>query len=84
MHTVKLEIASIDNAVTSKQDDIDSLLKEISDNSKISCELEAQVKLLQWERRKEEVSIHTKIKRLLESHAVDIHVYHGGQLKKNG
>ena len=42
--------------------------------------LRSDVKYLAWEQRKEEVSIFTKVERILERHGVKIQVYHGGTL----
>ena len=40
----------------------------------------SNVKSIQWENRKKEVSIHTKIERILEKHGVTIQTFHGGSL----
>ena len=80
INTFKIEIAIIDDTLTTKKDNIDSTRKEISDSEDILNQLDSQVKLLQWDRRNEDISIHTKVKRILSRHGVVIQAYHGGSL----
>ena len=80
INAFKIEIANIDDTLTTKNDNIDSNRKEISDSEVILNQLDSQVKLLQWDRRTEDISIHTKVERILSKHGVVIQAYHGGSL----
>ena len=59
---------------------INTLTTSLQLKSKTINKLHSDVKDLAWERRKEEVSIFTKVERILESYGVKIQVYHGGTL----
>ena len=76
----KHDIKEIDNDIRQKQEDIDSLEKEITNELRDLEKAESTIKNMQWENRKKEVSIHTKIENILTSHGVTIQMYHGGLL----
>ena len=76
----KHDIKEIDTDLCQKKDDIDSLEKEIMNELHDLEKAESSVKNIQWENRTKEVSIHTKIKKILDSHGVTIQTYHGGSL----
>ena len=63
-----------------KKKDIESVEKEILTESNLLQKLYSEVKKLQWNRRTQEVSIHTKVERIFEKHGVKIKAYHGGTL----
>ena len=63
-----------------KKRDVESLDKQIISDSKLLEKAQSDVKDLLWNKRTQEVSIHTKIERILESHGVTIQCYHGGSL----
>ena len=77
---IKKEIKLNDDLLLLKKKDILSLSKEITNESKLLHKVESEVKAIQWSRRTQEVSIHTKIERIFESHGVKIQAYHGGNL----
>ena len=62
-------------------DNITSVEQTISEDQKQLLKIQSNdVAVLQWERRKKEISIHTKIERVLEKHGITIQAYHGGTL----
>jgi chromosome segregation ATPase len=77
---LKNDIKIIDAELRVKNDELDSLLKEIEKEQRELEKLESTVKDIQWDNRTKDVSIHTKIERILESHGVTIQTYHGGSL----
>ena len=76
----KKDIEAIDDVISSLTIDLDSLTKTIDDESKSISKLKSDIDSVQWERRKEEVSIHTQIERVFQKHKVTIQAYHGGSL----
>ena len=74
------DIKEIDTILYRKKEEVDSLEKEIVDQFNLLDKAELSVKSMQWESRRQEVSIHSKIERILESHGVTIQTYHGGNL----
>ena len=63
-----------------KKRDIESLDSEINLELTIMEKNQMDLKNLQWENRKTEVSIHTKIERIFEKHKIKIQAFHGGSL----
>ena len=80
LQTITEEIKFNDQDVISRKKEIESLSKQIIIDSKILIKAESDIKNMQWIKRTQEVSIHTKIERILESHGVTIQAYHGGSL----
>ena len=66
----------IDSELLAKKRDYDSLCKKIIADSKVLQKAESEVRNIQWIKRTQEVSIHTKIERILESYGVMIQAYH--------
>ena len=78
--TITDEIRSKDKDIVSQKKDIESLSKQIDIDTKFFFKTESDIKNMQWMKRTQEVSIHTKVERILESHGVTIQAYHGGSL----
>ena len=80
LHRINHMINTIDTAKSSISLNIKRLSASLQLHSKTVSKLQAEIKELSWERRKEEVSIFTKVERILEQHGVKIQAYHGGTL----
>ena len=74
------EIQELDQQLLSAKENIISIEKEIASETKLLQKVHSEVKVMQWNRRTKEVSIHTKVERIFEKHGVKIQAYHGGTL----
>ena len=76
----KRGIKDIDTNLLVKKEEIKSLSNELNHELRELEKAEISVKNMLWESRTRDVSIHTKIEKILESHGVTIQTYHGGSL----
>lgn len=74
------QIDRIDAAIKSIKTNVAQLKASISANKEALRKVRSEMRDLAWERRKDEVSIITKVERILEAHGVKIQAYHGGTL----
>ena len=84
-NTVELQrinhmICTIDSTKSGIKANINTMISSLQLQTKTINKLHSDVKELAWERRKEEVSIFTKVERILDSYGVKIQLYHGGTL----
>jgi hypothetical protein len=78
--TCRGDIKVIDDNLKEKLNNIQSVDSEINSDLKLYEKIEVDLKNMQWDNRTKEVSIHTKIERILENHGIKIQRFHGGTL----
>ena len=78
--TVLEQIQCIDALKKNKNGELTSIHNTIAEETMILEKLNSDVSNLQWDRRTKEISIHTKVERVLENHGITIQAYHGGNL----
>ena len=74
------EINLIDVILSEISVNVKSLTDTIAEEKKVKVKLVSDIKVLQWDRRKKGISIHTQVERILEKHGVTIQSFHGGSL----
>ena len=78
--SINKELKAIDHIIKARLADISSVDDTIFEETQNIEKLNSEVTVLQWERRNKELSIHTKIERVLEKNGITIQAYHGGTL----
>ena len=77
---INIHIQHIDSSILNLHNRVRKIKAPISCDKNTVKTLEAEVKKLLWEKINEEVSIHTKLERILKNYKVTIQAYNDGTL----